>query len=232
MNLEDYIQTFVSEAMKPYAKGVSIDLQNLLFALKAKGLLRKRLSGKVGERREIIVEAEKNADKILASSNKFYDLFLNNDKRVKFFELAYKYNFNDKDLSHLLHSQLIFAFLLNMETFKNFILLILEGSSSKDTLGSLFGKNGLLIIQTKDTGEAEKIAQRLDIPLRNSLAHFAFKEEGATICYYSYSKKGEATNLCLGRIQSSELLSKIHEVSLMRAILGCLIADLYGNSNY
>ena len=228
MNLEDYIQTYVSKAMKPYAKEVSVDLQNLLFALKAKGLLRKKLSGRIGERREIVVEAEKNADKILASSNKFYDLFLNKNKRTEFLELTHKYDFSDENLMHLLHSQLIFGFLLNMETFKNFLMLVLEGSSSHDTLGSLFSKDGTLIKQTKENGEAKKVSERLDICLRNSLAHFAFKEVGQTIHYYSYSKKGNITNLYEGKISSSDLLAKIHEVSLMRALLGCLIADMYG----
>ena len=224
--VEEYIQTYVADIMKPYAREVSVDLENLLSALKRKGLLREKLSGRIGERREIIVEAEKNADKILASSNKFFDLFLNKDKRTEFLELTHKFNFSDLDLMHLLHSELIFAFLLNMETFKNFLLLVLDGSSSHDTLGSLFRKDGILMKQTKD--EAKKVSERLDINLRNSLAHFAFKEDGAMICYYSYSKKDNVTNLCEGKISSSELLAKIHEVSLMRALLGCLIADMYG----
>ena len=226
--VEEYIQTYVADSMKPYAREVSVDLENLLSALKRKGLLREKLSGRICERREIIVEAEKNADKILASSNKFFDLFINRAKGSDFLELTHIYDFSDIDLMHLLHSQLIFAFLLNMETFKNFLLLILNGSSSHDTLGSLFGKDGLLLKQTKETDEAKKVSARLDINLRNSLTHFAFKEDGAMICYYSYRRKGNITNLCEGRISSSKLLAKIHEVSLMRALLGCLIADIYG----
>jgi hypothetical protein len=225
---EEYIQTYVQEIMRPSARELSSDLGKLLSILKAKGLLRKKLSGRIVEKREIIVEAERNADKILAASNKFYDLLLNKDKRAEFLEFTHKNDFTDLDLKHLLHSQLIFGFLLNMETFKNFLLLVLDGSSSHDTLGSLFGKDGTLIKQTKETGEAKRVSERLDICLRNSLSHFAFKQDGQMICYYAYSKKGDITNLGEGKISSSELLAKIHEVSLMRALLGCLIADMYG----
>jgi len=62
-----------------------------------------------------------------------------------------------------------------MKTFKNFIVLILEDSSSNHTLGSLFGKKGLVIEKIKETGEAKRVSDRLDIELRNSLAHFPSK---------------------------------------------------------
>jgi hypothetical protein len=94
----------------------------------------------------------------LAASNKFYDLLINRSKKADFLDLAHKHGFNDLDLMHLLHSQLIFAFLLNMKTFKNFIVLILEDSSSNHTLGSLFGKKGLVIEKTKETGEAKRVS--------------------------------------------------------------------------
>ena len=135
--------------------------------------------------------------------------------------------FTDLDLMHLLHSQLIFVFLANMEIFKNFLNLILKDSSSANTLGYLFGKNGIL---TKQTKAGSEVSKRLDIDLRNALSHYTFAEKGAFIHYYSYKMEKQpirTIRLHESKIHSTELLEKTIEVSLMKAILGCLIADWY-----
>ena len=75
--------------------------------------------------------------------------------------------------------------------------------------------------------EGEVVSKRLDIELRNALSHYTFMEEGAYICYYSYNKEKQTTVLEQGKIQSTELFGKTQEVSLMKAVLGCLIADWY-----
>lgn len=94
--------------------------------------------------------------------------------------------FSDPDLGHLLNVQLIFDFLLISESFKNLLIFILNVQPTR-TLGRLFEE---LEGWTKETGEAKKIVNRLDIDLRNSLAHFMFKEVDDRIYYYEHIKGG------------------------------------------
>ena len=198
-------------------------------ALDEKGLLRTKLRGTTSEeKRETYVLIEKNADRILASFNKFYDMYINEKKRERFFELTREFGFTDEDLMHLLHVQLMFTFLLNMETFKDFLIFILKNVSPRSTLGELLGKEGMLVKQTLGTGEAKKISERLDIELRNSLAHFTFREEEASIHCYDHKKRGNEWILKETEIESADLLRKTQEQSLLRAIFASVIADWYG----
>ena len=209
---------------KPLAIEISKELSKLLETLERKGLLREKLSGSAEERRQIIVEAQRNNDAILAAFNKYYNFYFKIEKRERFLEFMRGNGFTDFDLMHLLHSQLIFAFLANMEIFKNLLNLILIDSSSENTLGHLFGKNGII------SNQAIEVSKRLDIELRNALSHYTFIEEGAFIRYYNYKIEKHPIRIIKlheYRIHSTELLSKTLEVSLMKAILGCLIADLY-----
>jgi len=119
-----------------------------------------------------------------------------------------------------------------MEIFKNFINLILK-DSCESTLGYLFGKGGVLtniIVEGKIVSqrpEGRAIASRLDIQLRNAFSHFTFTEEGKNICYYTHHKEKDNIVLEQRQIPSTDLYKKTIEVSLMKAILGCLIADWY-----
>lgn len=222
--VEEFIQNNVTKEAKPLAVKISKELSDLLNILKKNGLLRDKISGEIGERRDIIVEAQRNNDAILSSFNKYYAYYFDLEKRNKFIDFMKSNGFNDIDIMHLLHSQLIFAFLSNIEIFKNLFNLILKDSSSKFTIGYLFGKEGLL------TKHSDAIANRLNIELRNAFSHYTFTEKGSLLCYYSYKKQGQAIKLIQGSINSNELLEKTLEVSLMKAILGCLIADRYGTT--
>ena len=228
-NVDEYIQNNLNKSSQPHAYEIAEELWNLLEALQKKGFLREKLRGASGEKREVYLLAQKNADRILASFNKFFDLYMNSKKRQSFFDLTRAVGFTDEDLTHLLHTQLIFAFSLNMETLKNFLKLILTNKKPKSTLGDLFDQNkGILVKQTEETGEAMKISERLDIELRNSLVHFTFREEGALICCYNHVKEGEAWVLKENKIKSSDLLQKVQETSLIRALLASVITDWYG----
>ncbi len=229
-SVDDFIQTSVNSQTKPLAIEISKELYLLLQILGEKGLLREKLSGSIQEKRQIIVEAQKNNDAILGAIGKYFAFYVNLDQRKRYFEFMRSNGFSDLDLMHLLHSQLIFAFLANMETFKNLLNLVLKDSSIKNTLGKLFGKKGLLMTNAPEPCNA--LSKRLDIDLRNALSHYTFIEEGQFIHYYSYEeeKQGKAivVRLIENRIKSTTLYEKNMEASLMKAILGCLIADRYG----
>jgi len=129
---------------------------------------------------------------------------------------------------HLLNVQLMFSFLCNTEMFKNYLMFILKNVSPQDTLGKLFKENGKLSKQTLEKREAQKISKRLDIDLRNSLAHLMFREDGATIHYYNYIKRGNDVILHESEIKSTDLFIKNREQSLIRTILALVITDWYG----
>lgn len=231
--VEEYIQNIVSKRSQLHAYEIAKELWDLLKALDEKDHLRPELRGtKEEEKREEYVRIARNSDKILASFNKFHDMYVNREKREKFFELTKEFGFTDEDLSHLLHAQLVVMFLLNAEMFKNFLAFILRDVNPKKTLGNLFqteGKNlGLLIKVTQETGEASNIAKRLNINLRNSLAHFMFREDGRTIYYYTHQKKGKYWVLKEQKIDSTDLFNEMQEHNLLRTILGIMIADWYG----
>jgi hypothetical protein len=229
-SVEDFIQTLNSQA-KTSAIEISKELSSLLQILEKKGVLREKLGGTLEEKRQIIVEAQRNNDAILAAFNKYYAFYFDLGKREKFLEFMRSNAFTDLELMHLLHSQLIFAFLVNMETFKNLLNLILKDSSSENTLGNLFHKKGILYSNAPEIVNA--IAKRLDIDLRNALSHYTFTEEGPFIHYYSYKKEKQGKTFVIklseNRIKSTTLYEKNMEASLMKVILGCLIADMYGN---
>lgn len=230
--VDEYIQNSVRKEHKLQAYDISEELWDLLKALDKRNLVRQKLRGEAEEKREEYVRIGRNSDRILASFNRFFDMYMDKEKRKKFFEMAKEFGFTDKDLSHLLHVQLIFMFLLNVEMFKNFLIFVLRDIKPTETLGSLFstkrGKLGLLIRQTKDTGEAMKVAKRLDINLRNALAHFMFREDGRTIYYCEHKRKGKSWVLKEQKIDSTSLFKKMIEHNLLRTIMGIMIADWYG----
>jgi len=230
--IDDFIQNSVYAENKTLAIEIAKELSDLLRALEKDGLLREKLSGTAQEKRQIIIEAQKNNDAILATFNKYYTFYFKLEQREKYLEFMRSNGFTDLDLMHLLHTQMIFVFLANMETFKNFINLILKDSANL-TLGHLFGKKGCLtnlyaqkrIVAERHEGKI--VAKRLDIQLRNAFSHYTFTEEGKNICCYISRKEEKNIILTQRKIPSSDLYNKTIEVSLMKAILGCLIADWY-----
>lgn len=157
---------------------------------------------------------------------------MNKEKRSRFFELTKEFGFTDEDLSHFLHTQLIVSFLLNIEMFKNFLTFILKDVPPMKTLGKLFkrerSEKGTLVKKTEETGETPKIANRLNINLRNSLAHFMFREDGRTIYYYNHQKWGNFWALKEQKIDSTDLLREMQETNLLRTLLGIMIVGWYG----
>jgi len=225
--VDEFIQNKVGKKSQLHAYEIAEELWNFLKALDKKGQLRLRLRGTREEgTREDYVRIEQNADRIHVSFNKFYDMYLNEKKRDKFFKLTREFGFTDEDLTHLLHTQLMFIFLLNTEMFKNFLTFILKDVDPKKPLGKLFKE---LVKLTQETGEAENIAKRLDIDLRNSLAHFTFREDGSIICCYDHERKNEKYWILKERkIENIDLFNKMKEHNLLRTLLGMVIVDWYG----
>jgi len=223
-NVDEFIQKNVEKSIQPQMYEIANELWDLLVVLDKKGYVRKKLYENVLEKREIYISVGKNCDRILLALNKFCDLYLDDDKREKFLDFMREYEFTDPDLGHLLIVQLIFDFLLVSESFKNLLIGVLKFPPIT-TLGKLFEK---LESITHETGASQKIAKRIDVDLRNSLAHFTFKATEATIYSYNHVKKDNNWILKETKIKPSDLLEKIHNQSLMRGILFSVIVDWYG----
>jgi hypothetical protein len=225
LTVDEYVQIYVARPSQLQAYKIALELWDMLVALEKKGYVREELRGKrTFERRELLVTIASNADGIIASMNKFYGFFFQKEKNRKFVEMMRKNGLNDEDLFHVLNVQLVFDFLLESESFKNIVQLILQNISPKSPLGYLFDT---LENATKKNGEAKRIADRIDIDLRNGLAHFSFREENQEIFYYKYEKKEGCWILKESHIESAKLLQKTREVSLMRALMGSIIPDWY-----
>lgn len=223
--VDEYIRTKVDKNRQLHAYETAKELWDFLEALDSRGLLRPSLRGEKGEgTRTNYIRVEMNADRILASFSKFYDMYIDDKKRKEFFKLAGGFGFTGEDLVHLLHSQLMFIFLLNTEMFKNWLTFVLKGIKPRTTLGQLFRK---LIEQTQETGEALRVAKHLDIDLRNSLAHFMFREDKSTIYYYDFMKDGKHWILKEQEIENFDLFDKMREHNLLRTLFALVITDWY-----
>ena len=225
LNVDDYIQTYVRKSKQMEAYKIAIELWDLLLVLDKNGFVREKVSGDVLEKRGLHIAIAKNADKIIASFNKVYSLYFEEKKTEEFQEFMKHFGIYDYDLIHIINSQLIFDYLLDTESFKNILLFMLKGIKPRMPLGRLFTELQKI---TKDTSEAQKISNHININLRNSLAHFLFREENDTIFYYTHEKNGDWWTLKETPIKASELLDKSGEISLLRAILACMITDWYG----
>lgn len=223
-NVDEFIQKNVEKSIQPQMYEIANELWDLLVVLDKKGYVRKKLYENVEEKRETYISVGKNCDRILSALNKFCDLYLDDDKRKKFFDFMRENEFTDPDLGHLLIVQLIFDFLLISESFKNLLIFVLK-FSPKIPLGTFFKKLERI---THETGASQKIAKRIDIDLRNSLAHFTFKSAEATIYSYNPVKKDNYWILKETKIKPSDLLEKIRNQRLIRGILFSIIVDWYG----
>jgi hypothetical protein len=229
-NTDEFIQNNVTKFYKKEAYSIANELWKLLEALDKLGCIRKQLyedEKEKNEKRVTYISIGKNWDRLLTASNKFCYLYFDEDKRKEFLDFMRKNQFSDPDIGHLFNVQLIFDFLLISESFRNLLVFILHGKNfcPTITLRTLFRTLEKLTLKT---GEAKKVEERLDIDLRNSLAHFTFKETENFVHSYKPVKKNNYWTLEETKITTYELLDKVHKLSIMRGILFNVIADWYG----
>jgi hypothetical protein len=223
-NVDEFIQKNVETSFQPQMYEIAEELWDLLVVLDKKDYVRKDLFQNNEKKLQIFRSVGKNCDRILSAHNKFFELFIDEGKRKKFLDFMREFEFTDPDLGHIFIVQLIYDFLLVSESFKNILIFVL-GVKPKTTLGQLFKKLERI---TKDTGEAKKIAERIDIDLRNSLAHFTFKASEETIYYYNHENENGKWILKEMEIKPYELIEKIQNQSIIRGILFSVILDWYG----
>ena len=225
-HVDKYIQKNIPKELQPHAYEVAKELWSLLLALEKKNRVKPSLRGTEKDFLEILMDS----GKILKVFNEFFDIYMKEDKRKQFFELLEKeeFGFTDEDFSYFLHSYLVFIFLAVTEMFKNTLIFVLKGIRPRDTLGRLFGEKGVLVKETKETGEAKKIAEKINIDLRNSLAHFMFRRVGKTMCYYDYEKDNNDWSLVRKEMDSGELFEMILRHNTLNKLLVEIVPEWYG----
>ena len=223
-NVDEFIQKNIETSFQPQMYELANELWDLLAVLDKKDCVRKNLFQNNETKLQIFRSVGKNCDRILSAHEKFFKLYLDERKRKKYLDFMREFEFTDPDLGHIFIVQLIFDFLLVSESFKNILIFVLDFNPIT-TLGKLFEKLEKI---TRDTGEAKKIAEKIDIDLRNSLAHFDFKASEATIYYYNHGKENGKWILEEMKIKPYELIEKIQNQSITRGILFSVILDWYG----
>ena len=217
-HIDEYIQKNFPKNQYEYAYEVANELWSMFLALEKKEPVRPSLKG----RGEDFLEIIKDTDKIFKAFNKFFDIYMDKGKRDKFFDLLSRnFGFTNEDLIYMLHSYMVFMFLAVTEMFKNTLVFILKDISPTKTLGQLLGKRGILI---KETDEAKKIGEKLNIKLRNALAHFMFRKEGKKIYYYQFEKKKEKEDWLLVKREID--LGELYVMSLKHNTLNKLLVEM------
>lgn len=219
-HIDKYIQRNIPKELHDYAYEVAEELWDMLLALDKKDRVKPSLRGAEKDFLEILMDS----DKIFKAFNKFFDIYMKEDKRKRFFELLKKeeFGFTNEDLSYLLHSQMVFIFLAVTEMFKNTMVFVLKGIPPTSTLGRLFGSRGILAEETKQTGEAKRLANKINVDLRNALAHFMFRKVGKTMYYYDYEKDNNDWLL----VRKEMDIGKLFEMSLRHNTLNKLLVEM------
>lgn len=92
--VDKYIQKNIPKNLHDYAYEVADELWAMLLALEKKGRIRPSLRGREKDFLEILMDT----DKIFRSFNKFFGIYMDVDKRGKFFELFRKeFGFTNED---------------------------------------------------------------------------------------------------------------------------------------
>ena len=163
---------------KNFAKEFSQILKNVLEELRSKNLL--SLDFTI-EHADFLNILEDHSIKLPRAHNMLWEIFSEKGKSKKFAEHNRKFGITERDLPYLLLTVTIYTFITNVELFKNCLLLILrkeKGFKEKMTL------NPFLSILARNTKDAYKIQEVIDVDLRNALSHGLFWMKGVYLCYY------------------------------------------------
>lgn len=91
-HVDKYIQSNIPRKLQPYAYEVAKELWSMLLALEKKNRVKPSLRGTEKDFLDILIDS----DKILKTFNKFFDIYMSEDKRNQFFELLEKEEFGFK----------------------------------------------------------------------------------------------------------------------------------------
>jgi len=148
-----------------------------------------------------------------------FKIFEERGRSKKFAEHNKSYGFTEDRLAHLFLSEIISTFLRTTELFRICFLMTLtekQDLNSRMTLGQLLRK------LEEVSPKSKAITKRIDVKLRNALAHGLFWLEGTVLNYYEDIKFERERSISI-----AHLWNKIHEHSKITQCLINFIADWY-----
>ena len=221
MSLVDEFVDSLSPEEQRFALHIVSHLQNIFKKLEKEGYLRARLRGTI--ERTSFLKILTDSDKLFEAYNMLFRIFEKKGRSKKFVEHNKRYGLYDKGLAYLFLSESIATFQRGVELFKNCFLFILKprrGFKTKMTLGQFLKR---LIDATGTKGQ--RLAQEIDVDLRNALAHGLFWMNRVELVYCEdvALKKQK-------RIRLDNLWMKTRKQSIVTQCLIKLIADWYSGT--
>lgn len=217
MSLVDEFINELSGKEQKEALGIVSNLHQIFEDLKKQGIL--RLSLRDGYERTKFVNIMKTSDKLNDVYNMLFRIFEERGRSRKFAEHNNRFGFTEDRLAYLFLSEVLSTFLRTTEQFRNCFLFTLKsrkGFTSRMGLGQLFKQLIKVALRSK------AISKKMDVDLRNALAHGMFWMEGIMLNYYEDIRMKKKRS-----IRMDHLWGKVREHSRFTQCLIRFIADWY-----
>lgn len=220
--VDEFISKLDIEAQKQ-ALEVVATLDEIFTILKTKGYLRDTLRANV--ERTKFVDIMKNSNKLFAAYNMLFKVFEKRGMSKKFTEHNKPFGFDEDGVAYLFLSESIATVLRTAELFKNCFLYVLKttkkrsknGFWSKMTLGDLLSQ-----LDKVTERKSRYLTEKIDVQLRNALAHGLFWMEGSVLVYCRDITLGKPKDIIV-----SKLWIKAREQSKIAQCLITFVADWY-----
>ena len=217
MSLVDEFISKLSPKDQKQALNIISDFHQIFEDLKRQAIL--KLTLRDGWDRTKFLNIMKTSDKLNDVYNMLFQIFEERGRSKKFTEHNKDYGFTENRLAYLFLSEIMSTFLRTTELFKNcflFTLKVRKGFTSRMTLGQL-------LRELENVSPRSKvIAKKIDVDLRNALAHGMFWMEGIVLNYYEDIKLKKEKSIGI-----DHLWGKVREHSKITQCLIHFIADWY-----
>jgi len=198
-------------------------LDEIFNILKEKGFLRDTLRETI--ERTKFINVMKDSNKLFAAYNMLFRVFERKGMSKKFVERNKTFGFYEEGLAYLLLSESIATVLRTAELLRNCFLYVLKttkkraenGFWSRMTLGDFLRQ-----LDKITQNRSRYLTEKIDVQLRNALAHGLFWLEGSVLVYCSDITLREKEEIIV-----SELWIKAREQSKIVQCLITFIADWY-----
>lgn len=214
--VNEFIGKLSSEDQKQ-ALGIVSNLHQIFEDLRKQGIL--RLTLRDGWERTKFLNIMKTSDKLNDVYNMLFHIFEERGRSKKFAEHNKDYGFSEDRLAYLFLSEIISTFIRTTEQFRNVFLFTLKsrkGFTPRTTLGRLLRELKKMCPRSK------AIVEKIDVDLRNALAHGMFWMEGIVLNYYEDMRMKEQKS-----IRIDYLWGKVREHSKFAQCLINFVADWY-----
>ena len=205
---------------KNFAKEFRQILKNVLEELRNKNLLSFDSTRGHADFLNIL---EDHSIKLPRAHNMLWEIFSEKEKSKKFAEHNREFGITERDLPYLLLTVTIYTFIINVELFKNSLLLVLKKEQGFKEKMTLYPFLNVLARNTKDGYKIQKI---IDVNLRNAFSHGLFWMKAEYLCYY---EDISLKKLC--QIRFDDFIMEARKHNILCQLLIRMIPQLSGRSS-